>query len=373
MKMHIPICKNSKKAPKKHISTLKLIPMYTVVILLTVSDFLFYTSYPQNSVSVSDTGEILIRHIKTSEEILADLKNTHSMEIVSQVRIKSGKEHNISDSEMNESVELINQDFENTINVLAEIDCTDNAFLEVRQKADELYRNNEILYQAYNNGIYDDMKYIPYAGGIRNISESETKSSCYGAIQSNKKQFDELVDGYTDYYKGYFNLSEERKKIVETALTAEGNIDYLWGIKPVSKILSEGYDCSGFVQWVYWNAEDSDYPRNELYSTLSITTQAEQISYDELLPGDLGVLREDGSYYLSAAGNKYYDLDLLKQENISIGADPEEYTLHENHVGIYVGKDSDGNDIWCHCRGGSYNTVVVDHYDGFKLYYRVLQ
>lgn len=349
-----------------------LIVLYAVVIVLTISDVIVYASYKVNGISLGDDGYVYISHIQTPDEIAEEAKNTHVLSIVEKSDSKALKEHIASDSELDENVMGIMLDMKSVMDNISNIDCKYEDFIEARQQAGELYEETVLLCKAYENSLYDDMKYLPYAGLFRNISASGGKKSCYEEIVYNKALFDECVNGYTDYYNGYFNLSDVRKRIVDTALSTQGAISYIWGTKPTSKELSQGYDCSGFVQWVYWNAEDSDKPRDILYSTLNITNNAEQISYDELLPGDLGVIREDGSFYISAAGNKFYDFELVQQDNMLIGASPEDYKIDENHVGIYVGKDNEGNDVWCHCRGGIYNTVVVDNYSGFGSFYRVL-
>lgn len=45
---------------------------------------------------------------------------------------------------------------------------------------------------------------------------------------------------------------------------------------------------------------------------------------------------------------------------------------HTNHVGIYIGKDNNGNDLWCHEKGHPESNVVVNNYDKFTIYYRII-
>lgn len=189
----------------------------------------------------------------------------------------------------------------------------------------------------------------------------------------------------SDFFHGFYNISKERKKIVNTALSCEGKISYLWGGKPVSKAWDEswemgegGLDCSGFITWVYWNATDTENENEELLSTYAISANQSKISYEELLPGDLGMIMDSGTYYTDLSGNRFdsYEAAVASSEKKKI-ENPDikgkDVIIHSNHVGIYVGKDEDGNDIWCHCRGGAFQTVVVDHYDKFHYYYRVEQ
>ena len=51
-------------------------------------------------------------------------------------------------------------------------------------------------------------------------------------------------------------------------------------------------------------------------------------------------------------------------------------TYQIGHVGIYAGKDSDGNDTWIHCTGGDINNVVLtteEEYDGFQYFYSPIE
>lgn len=43
-----------------------------------------------------------------------------------------------------------------------------------------------------------------------------------------------------------------------------------------------------------------------------------------------------------------------------------------NHVGIYVGKDASGNDLWVHCNSTN-NTVSVNNFGGFHYFVRVIK
>lgn len=55
--------------------------------------------------------------------------------------------------------------------------------------------------------------------------------------------------------------------------------------------------------------------------------------------------------------------------------EPGDISQQIGHIGIYAGKNADGEDTWVHCTGGSKDTVVVtteSEYDGFKFYYSPL-
>lgn len=56
--------------------------------------------------------------------------------------------------------------------------------------------------------------------------------------------------------------------------------------------------------------------------------------------------------------------------------DESEVKKQIGHVGIYAGKDENGNDTWIHCTGGDTNNVVItteSEYDGFKYFYSPLR
>ena len=135
-------------------------------------------------------------------------------------------------------------------------------------------------------------------------------------------------------------LSIERKRIIETAMLLEGKIPYDWGGKPVNPGWNEkwnrsnGLDCSGYVQWVYWTALGID---SGLESTYAISSSCKRINKNDLQPGDLGLMFKGGS----TEG-------------------------HTNHVGIYLGENK-----WIHCSSGSNTVVVEENLTYFKYFARV--
>ena len=137
--------------------------------------------------------------------------------------------------------------------------------------------------------------------------------------------------------------SPERYNIVATALSLVGGVPYDWGGKPSqpgydpswwtyneSTKRQRGLDCSGFVEWVFMTA---GYPKevySKVYYTGAIRVNLQEISAEELRPGDIGL-----------------------KNNTDNGT---------NHTGIYLG---DGKWIHCSSSGG---TVVVNN--GSFRYYR---
>lgn len=74
--------------------------------------------------------------------------------------------------------------------------------------------------------------------------------------------------------------------------------------------------------------------------------------------------------------------DLKRQKKKSINKLKKEFiddntiTKQIGHVGIYAGKDKDGNDTWIHCTGGNIDNVVLtteNEYDGFQYFYSPLE
>ena len=117
-----------------------------------------------------------------------------------------------------------------------------------------------------------------------------------------------LADGTESSYSISADLSDERKELLLTALSLEGQISYTWGGKATTTgwnarwSTGTGLDCSGFVQWAYWTALGI---RNGLGSTLQISGSFTEIKEEELKPGDLGLLYQGGSGYAAEDGTVY--------------------------------------------------------------------
>lgn len=148
------------------------------------------------------------------------------------------------------------------------------------------------------------------------------------------------------------DLEEERRAVVKAALSLVGKVNYFWGGKSLTlgwdyrwgttmKVTSEGsqstgtyrpygLDCSGFVDWAFYNATDGQYyPSGGDGGTQAQLNNCCVISDSEALPGDLVFASDIG------------------------------------HVGIVVGRDDNGSLLIIHCTGGWYNNVVITGMDGF--------
>lgn len=165
---------------------------------------------------------------------------------------------------------------------------------------------------------------------------------------SSQEVYDRLVTAQT--------TSTTRESICQTALSLVGRVPYFWGGKSAAgwnpqwgkmvKVTAAGssttgsnqpygLDCSGFVDWVYKTAG-----AGTILSSGGTAYQWEQsytVSESDLKPGDLVFKQRPG-------------------------------TSGTNHVGIYVGKDENNRNLYCHCTYGK--GVVVNHYTGFKYFRR---
>ena len=146
------------------------------------------------------------------------------------------------------------------------------------------------------------------------------------------------------------DLSAERREVIETACQLVGKVNYFWGGKSLvlgwdsrwgttmqvtapgssssGTYRPYGMDCSGYVDWVFYNATGGEYIIGHGGGASAQHTYCTTISWDEALPGDLVFYPED------------------------------------SHVGIVGGRDESGNLLIIHCASG-YNNVVITGIEGF--------
>lgn len=145
-------------------------------------------------------------------------------------------------------------------------------------------------------------------------------------------------------------LSPEREAVVRTACSLVGKVNYFWGgkslvigwdarwgeLRQVTAAGSSttgtyrpyGLDCSGFVDWVFYNATNGSYIIGRGGGATMQHSYCTDISWEEARPGDL-VFYPDNS-----------------------------------HVGIVGGRDANGELLIIHCASGA-NNVVVTGKSGF--------
>lgn len=146
------------------------------------------------------------------------------------------------------------------------------------------------------------------------------------------------------------DLSPEREAVVRTACSLVGKVNYFWGgkslvigwdarwgeLRQVTAAGSSttgtyrpyGLDCSGFVDWVFYNQSSGSYVIGHGGGATTQHSYCTDISWVDAQPGDL-VFYPDNS-----------------------------------HVGIIGGRDANGELLIIHCASG-YNNVVITGASGF--------
>lgn len=165
-----------------------------------------------------------------------------------------------------------------------------------------------------------------------------------GSLTISQEDAIELLENLPD------DLDPERKNVVETAVQLVGRVSYFWGGKSLTlgwddrwgtpmevtaagsgstgTIRPFGLDCSGFVDWTFYNATNGSYYPGRGGGAATQHSYCINISWSDAQPGDL----------------VFYPADV--------------------HVGIVGGRDMDGNLLIVHCSGGA-NGVVITGSAGF--------
>lgn len=147
------------------------------------------------------------------------------------------------------------------------------------------------------------------------------------------------------------DLSMERRMVVTYALALVDKVDYFWGGKSLvlgwddrwgelTEVTAEGsdstgteqpygLDCSGFVDWAFYNASGGRYIIGQGGGAAEQHGNCVDIEWDEVQPGDLLFYPED------------------------------------EHVGIAAGRDWLGRLLVVHCASGT-GGVAISHRTGFK-------
>ncbi len=134
-----------------------------------------------------------------------------------------------------------------------------------------------------------------------------------------------------------FKGPKELSRLYGVRLTSDDNI-YLYnegarwlGVPHrLGGLTKKGVDCSGFVDWTFYNATNGAYLPGRGGGAASQHGYCINISWSDALPGDLVFYADD------------------------------------SHVGIVCGYDSVGNILVIHCSGGQ-NGVVVTGREGFAV------
>ena len=167
-----------------------------------------------------------------------------------------------------------------------------------------------------------------------------------GSLTISQEDAIELLENLPD------DLDPARKAVVETAVQLVGRVSYFWGGKSLTlgwddrwgvptevtaagsgstgTVRPFGLDCSGFVDWTFYNATNGSYYPGRGGGAATQHSYCTNISWNDAQPGDLVFYPDD------------------------------------SHVGIVGGKDADGNLLIVHCSGGA-NGVVITGSAGFTV------
>lgn len=148
------------------------------------------------------------------------------------------------------------------------------------------------------------------------------------------------------------DLTMERRMVVTYALALVDKVDYFWGGKSLvlgwddrwgelTEVTAEGsdstgteqpygLDCSGFVDWAFYNASGGEYVIGQGGGAMEQHANCVDIEWDEVQPGDLLFYPED------------------------------------EHVGIAAGRDWLGRLLVVHCASGT-GGVAISHRTGFEI------
>ncbi|MGM9602584.1 MAG: NlpC/P60 family protein [Faecousia sp.] len=225
---------------------------------------------------------------------------------------------------------------EPTMETVKYVECTIHPF------------DNTVIANAFDldlNAQYNQFS-ISYREAIQNMANA-LKKTLYGSLGSGEAV--PLTDAELIAFVNSQNCNATRKHILTTALSLVGKVPYFWGGKSAAgwndewntpKLVTAagssstgtirpfGLDCSGFTDWTYktavgvglnggtWNQWDESY----------------SITADELLPGDLGFLKDSNGQGWS-------------------------------HVLIFAGYGANGERMWVHSTSGSGVTLNSPGYE----------
>ena len=176
------------------------------------------------------------------------------------------------------------------------------------------------------------------------LAEDEMLNSLIGDLNISQEEAMELMNGLPS------DVSETRKAVVRQALTLVGKVNYFWGGKSLvigwderwgqptevwaagspstGTIRPYGLDCSGFVDWVFYNVSGGSYVLGHGGGVATQHVYCQDIPWDQAQPGDLIFYPDD------------------------------------SHAGIVGGWDDAGNMMVIHCASGM-NNVVITGASGF--------
>ena len=224
-------------------------------------------------------------------------------------------------------------------------------------KAPDGYVLDDTAYSAVLNKNGQVLKVTrentPVKGSIEILKvDADTKQPLAGVVF---RLFDangsKIADGMEVWERLPDDLSMERRMVVTYALALVDKVDYFWGGKSLvlgwddrwgelTEVTAEGsdsagteqpygLDCSGFVDWAFYNASGGEYVIGQGGGAMEQHANCVDIEWDEVQPGDL----------------------LFYPEG--------------EHVGIAAGRDWLGRLLVVHCAVGT-DGVAISHRTGFE-------
>lgn len=199
------------------------------------------------------------------------------------------------------------------------------------KRADDM--RTAYTFTSYQNTAMDEL-----------LADRAALATLAGSLTITNADAQAVLNGLPD------DLSPERRAVVETALKLYGKVNYFWGGKSLvlgwdsrwgqlRKVTAEGspttgtyrpygLDCSGYIDWVFYNMSGGEYLIGHGGGAHAQHTYCTEITWNEARPGDLAFYPED------------------------------------EHVGIVCGRDEDGGLLVIHC-ASSANNVVITGTSGF--------
>ena len=199
------------------------------------------------------------------------------------------------------------------------------------KRADDM--RTAYTFTSYQNTAMDEL-----------LADRAALATLAGSLTITNADAQAVLNGLPD------DLSPERRAVVETALKLYGKVNYFWGGKSLvlgwdsrwgqlRKVTAEGspttgtyrpygLDCSGYIDWVFYNMSGGEYLIGHGGGAHAQHTYCTEITWNEARPGDLVFYPED------------------------------------EHVGIVCGRDEDGSLLVIHC-ASSANNVVITGTSGF--------
>lgn len=177
------------------------------------------------------------------------------------------------------------------------------------------------------------------------LAEADTLDALLTGLSTSQDEVRELLQNLPE------DLSPERRAVVETACSLVGKANYFWGGKSLTrgwnstwdqlrKVTADGnpttdtchpygLDCSGFVDWVFYNVSGGEYILGHGGGARMQHRYCTDIDWEDAQPGDLVFYPDD------------------------------------THVGIVGGVNADGVLYVIHCASRS-NGVIIASCDGFS-------